>query len=55
MEDLLKEIMGDNFKPDMTKEDISNFFESSVISSGKVVPLEKFTNIEKNIKIVNLK
>lgn len=50
MEDVLKEIMGDNFKPDMTKEDISNFFESSVISSGKVVPLEKFTNIEKEYK-----
>lgn len=50
MEEMLKEIMGDSFKEDMTKEDISNFFENSVISSGKVVPLEKFTNIEKQYK-----
>lgn len=50
MEDMMKEIMGDQFKSDMTKEDITNFFESSVISSGKVVPLEKFTNIEKQYK-----
>lgn len=50
MEEILKEMMGENFKSDMTKEDITKFFESSVISSGKVVPLEKFTNIEKLYK-----
>jgi hypothetical protein len=50
MEEILKEMMGENFKSDMTKEDITKFFENSVISSGKVVPLEKFTNIEKLYK-----
>ena len=50
MEEILKEMMGESFKSDMTKEDITKFFENSVISSGKVVPLEKFTNIEKQYK-----
>lgn len=50
MEEILKEMMGESFKSDMTKDDITKFFENSVISSGKVVPLEKFTNIEKQYK-----
>lgn len=50
MEEIIKEIMGDQFKSGMTKEDITSFFENSVISSGKVVPLDKFTNIEKQYK-----
>lgn len=50
MEEIMKELMGESFKEGLTKEEISNFFENSVISSGKVVPLEKFTNIEKQYK-----
>ena len=50
MEDIIKEIMGDQFRSDMTKEDVTNFFENSVASSGKYVPLDKFTAIEKQYK-----
>lgn len=50
MEEIIKKLMGDSFKEGLTEEDITKFFENSVISSGKVVPLEKFTNIEKQYK-----
>lgn len=50
MEETLKEIMGDNYKENMTKEEIISSFEQSVITSGKVVPLDKYTNTEKIMK-----
>lgn len=50
MEELVKEIMGDSYKEGLSKDELMNFFEQSVISSGKVVPLEKFTNVEKSFK-----
>lgn len=50
MNEVLKELMGDSFKEDLTGEEIKNFFESSVVKSGKYVPLDKFTDMEKKAK-----
>lgn len=50
MEEVLKELMGDSYKEGLTKEEISSFFESSVAKSGKYVPLDKFTDMEKKAK-----
>lgn len=50
MEEMIKEIMGDSFKDGLSKDELMNFFEQSVISSGKVVPLDKYTNLEKSYK-----
>lgn len=52
MEEVLKELMGDNYKENLTGEEISAFFENSVAKSGKYVPLDKYTEIEKKAKSV---
>jgi len=35
MEELLKEMMGDSFKDNMTKDDIQSFFKKQVLSTGE--------------------
>lgn len=50
MNEVLKELMGDSFREDLTAEEISSFFEKSVAKSGKYVPLDKFTDMEKKAK-----
>lgn len=52
MEEVLKQLMGDNYKENLTGEEISAFFENSVAKSGKYVPLDKYTEIEKKAKSV---
>lgn len=53
MEEVLKELMGDSFKEGLTKEEISSFFEDSISKSGKYVPIDKFTAVEKKAKKVD--
>ena len=52
MNEVLKELMGDSFKEDLTAEEISTFFENSVAKSGKYVPLDKYTSLEKKAKTI---
>ena len=46
MDEILKELLGDNFKENMTKEELQSCFETSIASSGKYVPLAKYTDLE---------
>lgn len=41
MEELLKQIMGDSYKEDMTQEEIQNFFKNQVLGSGNYVNKDK--------------
>lgn len=41
MEELLKQIMGDSFKEDMTQEEIQAFFKNQVLGSGNYVNKDK--------------
>lgn len=52
MNEVLKELMGDSFREDLTAEEITSFFENSVAKSGKYVPLDKYTSVEKKAKSV---
>lgn len=52
MNEVLKELMGDSFREDLTAEEITSFFENSVAKSGKYVPLDKYTSVEKKAKTV---
>lgn len=50
MNEVLKELMGESFNENLTAEQITSFFENSVAKSGKYVPLDKFTAVEKEAK-----
>ena len=41
MEELLKQIMGEAYKEDMTQEDIQGFFQNQVLGSGNYVNKDK--------------
>lgn len=49
-EEVLKELMGESYKEDLTSEDITNFFKNQVASSGEYVPLTKYKNVEDKLK-----
>jgi hypothetical protein len=50
MNEVLKQLMGDSFNENLTAEEITSFFENSVAKSGKYVPLDKYTSVEKKAK-----
>lgn len=50
MEELLKEIMGNDFKEGMTKDDIQTFFKKQTLSTGDYVNKDKANATENNLK-----
>lgn len=54
MEELIKKIMGENYKENMTEDEIIEFMKNygndSSNNNEKTVPLEKYTNLEKQLK-----
>lgn len=49
-EEVLKELMGESYKEDLTSEDITAFFKNQVASSGEYVPLTKYKSVEDKLK-----
>lgn len=52
MDEVLKELMGESYSENLSKEEITSFFENRVAKSGKYVPLDKYTDMEKKAKTV---
>ena len=40
MDEILKQIMGESYKEDMTQEEVQNFFKNQVLGEGKYVNKE---------------
>ena len=58
MEELIKKIMGENYKENMTEDEIIEFMKNYGNSSSnneKTVPLEKFINLENQLKEIKKK
>lgn len=55
MEEVLKELMGEEFKEGLTKEEVNQYFKDSFSKSGDYVPLSKYKDVESKAKTLKEK